>query len=268
MTYPVSVFIMDVSNSSVEDIGGELSKYLHHFEERISIWTKDITTTKVIHRSGDELVVVSSGYATAYTLAFYMSQIWKFKNHKPYFGLSFGDIDEDVCNLNIETWIHPLMKQARYANDILKKQEQNRIQFNFELDDFSSNKSLKGYHLFRYQFETLLNTILKLQQDQVNEQTDIQSLVCSLYLILNQQNKVSHYIDRTASTVSSHMKKGKCEQIISAFNDVVKVLNSLNPKSERNDQEISVLLQDNIKRIVSDQLNDDFSIDYKWRENR
>ena len=86
MTYPVSVFIMDVSNSSVEDIGGELSNYLHHLEERISIWTKDITTTKVIHRSGDEIVVVSSGYATAYTLAFYISRLWKFKDHKPYFG--------------------------------------------------------------------------------------------------------------------------------------------------------------------------------------
>ena len=47
MTYPVSVFIMDVSNSSVEDIGGELSNYLHHLEKTISKWTNDITTTKV-----------------------------------------------------------------------------------------------------------------------------------------------------------------------------------------------------------------------------
>ena len=227
MTYQVSVFIMDVSNSSMEDIGDELSNYLHHLEERISIWTKDITTTKVIHRSGDEIVVISSGYATAYTLAFYISRIWKFKDHKPYFGLSFGDIQNDVSDLNIETWIHPLMKQARYSNDMLKQQEQHRAQFNFELDDFSSKKSLEGYHLFRSQFETLLNAILKLQQDQINEQTDIQSLVCSLFLILNQQNKVSHYLGRSASTVSSHMKKGKCDSIISAFTDIVNVLNSL-----------------------------------------
>lgn len=33
MTYPVSVFIMDVSNSSKGDIGGELSKYLHRVEK-------------------------------------------------------------------------------------------------------------------------------------------------------------------------------------------------------------------------------------------
>ena len=105
-------------------------------EERIAVWTKDITTTQVIHRSGDEIVVVSSGYATAYTLAFYISQIWAFKDHKPYFGLSFGEIQEDVNALDIETWIHPFMKQARYANDMLKHQEQNRDQFNFELADF------------------------------------------------------------------------------------------------------------------------------------
>lgn len=256
MTYPVSVFIMDVSNSSAKDIGGELSKYLHQFEESLVLWTKDIATTKVIHRSGDEIVVVSSGYATAYTLAFYMSRIWKFKDHKPYFGLSFGDIHEDVSTLNIETWIHPLMKQARYANDILKQQEQNRIQFNFELDDFSSNNKLKDYHLFRREFEVLLNAILKLQQDQINEQTDIQSLVCSLYLILNQQNKVSQYLGRTASTISSHMKKGKCEHIIAAFNDIIKVLNSLQSRCERNQRVINEQLRNNIMRIVSDQLAD------------
>lgn len=261
MNYPVSVFIMDVSNSSVEDIGGELSNYLHQLEERISMWTKDIATTKVIHRSGDELVVVSSGYATAFTLAFYISRIWKFKNHKPYFGLSFGEIHDDVSALNIETWIHPLMKQARYANDSLKQQEQNRSQFNFELDNFSSNKSLEGYHLFRSQFETLLNAILSLQQDQINEQTDIQSLVCSLFLILNKQNKVSHYLGRTASTVSSHMKKGKCDDIINAFTDIVSVLNSLQAHSKSNQQVINNQLQNNIKQIVSNNLHDYFPIE-------
>ncbi|WP_172369159.1 hypothetical protein [Sporosarcina jiandibaonis] len=262
MSNPVSVFIMDVSNSSVEDIGGELSKYLHQLEERISIWTKDIATTKVIHRSGDEVVVVSSGYATAYTLAFYISRIWKYKNHQPYFGLSFGDIEEDLNSLYIETWIHPLMKQARYSNDVLKQQGQNRSQFNFVLDDFSSRKSLESYHLYRRQFETLLNAILRLQQNQINEQTEIQSLVCSLFLILNQQNKVSHYLGRSASTVSSHIKKGKCDNIISAFTDIVSVLNSLHSYSEidsRSAQQVmNEQLQTNIKQIVSNNLHDYF----------
>ena len=263
MTYPVSVFIMDVSNSSTEDIGGELSSYLHQLEERISIWTKDIATTKVIHRSGDEIVVVSSGYETAYTLAFYISRLWKFKDHKPYFGLSFGDINDDVSTLNIETWIHPMMKQARRSNDLLKQQEQNRDQFNFALD-FTGNKSLEGYQLLGSQFEILLNTIFRLQQNHINEQTDIQSLVCSLFLILNQQNKVSNHIDRSASTVSSHMKKGKCDNIIRAFTDVVSVLNSLHIHSEVDSESIQKVmneqLQNNIKQIVSNDLNDYFPI--------
>ena len=261
MTNPVSIFIMDVSNSSKGDIGGDLSKYLHHVEERIAFWTKDITTTQVIHRSGDEIVVVSSGYATAYTLAFYMSRVWKYKEHKPYFGLSFGDIQEDVNVLDIETWIHPFMKQARYANDILKHQEQNRNQFNFELANYLNENSFEGYHHFRSQFETLLNMILKLQHDQIKEQTAIQSLVCSLFLVLNQQNKISHYLDRSASTISSHLKKGKCESITSAFNDVVKVLNSLQPDNENTQQVINNQLQQNIKRNVSDHLHEYFSID-------
>lgn len=261
MTNPVSIFIMDISNSSAADIGDALSNYLHHLEKRIALWTKDIAATQVVHRSGDEIVVVSSGYATAYTLAFYISQIWAFKAHKPYFGLAFGDIQEDVSTLNIETWIHPLMKQARHANDTLKQEGQPRGQFNFELANFINEDSPEGYHLFRSQFKTLLNTIIKLQQEQLNDQTDIQSHVCSLYFILNQQNKVSHYLDRSKSTVSTHMKKGKCESINSAFNDVVKVLNSLQPESEHNQQAINNQLQQNIKRIVSNRLADYFSHD-------
>ena len=103
--------------------------------------------------------------------------------------------------------------------------------------------------------------ILKLQQDQINEQTAIQSLVCSLFLVLNQQNKISHYLDRSASTISSHLKKGKYESITSAFNDIVKVLNSLQPESEHTQQVINDQLQQNIKRIVSDHLHEYFSID-------
>lgn len=261
MTYPVSVFIMDVSNSSKEGVGGELSSYLQHLEERIDVWTKDIVDTKVIHRFGDEIVVVGSGYATAYTLAFYISRLWPFKDHKPYFGLSFGNVQDDVSTLNIETWVHPFMKQARYANDMLKKQEQTRDQFYFELADFLNEKTFEGYHFFRGQFETLLNAILKLQQDQINEQTDIQSLVCSLFIILNQQNKISHFLERSASTVSSHMKKAKCESIMGAFNNVIKVLSSLQPESEHKQQVINELLQQNIKRVVNDQLDEYFKTD-------
>ena len=78
MANEVSVFIMDVSNSSKENIGNELSEYLEQLKSRIAEWTQPVGVTKVSHRAGDELVVISSGYASAYTLAFYISRIWPF----------------------------------------------------------------------------------------------------------------------------------------------------------------------------------------------
>ena len=257
MDHQVSVFIMDVSNSSVEDAGEELSEYLHYLEEKIASWTKGIVTTKVSHRFGDEVVVVASGFATAYTLAFYISRLWKFKDHKPYFGLSFGTIKQDISDINLETWIDPLMKHARNANDGLQQQGQNRAQFSFELNGLSKESVPGDYQLFSGQFEILINTILKLQHSQISEQTDIQSLVSSLVLILNQQNKVSNYIGRSPSTISSHMKIGKNDSIMDAFKEITAVLSSLEPIDQA-DSETNDKLQKNIKLVVANNLRNYF----------
>lgn len=242
---------MDISNSSKENIGNELSEYLQQLKISIADWTQNIVVTKISHRAGDELAVVCSGYASAYTLAFYISHIWKFTDHKPYFGLSFGDIQEDLSIINIETWIHPLMKQARNANDYLKEQ-QNRLLFRFALPDFSGEK---GFTVFSKQFETLINTSLTLKQEQMNEQTEIQSLVCSLYLMLGQQNKVSQYLERTTATISHHMKQGKTQVILHAFYDIVKVLDSLDTQDKHR---LTDQLQTNIRQNVLNHLHDYF----------
>ncbi|WP_339228042.1 hypothetical protein NSQ77_20985 [Oceanobacillus sp. FSL K6-2867] len=251
MSNEVSIFIMDVSNSSKENIGNELSNYLKQLKNSIAEWTQNVGMTKVSHRAGDELVVVSRGYATAYTLAFYISRIWKFTDHKPYFGLSFGKIQENLSTINIETWIHPLMKQARNANDYLKKQE-NRLLFRFALPRLSDKQD---FTVFSKQFETLINTSLTLKQVQLNEQTDIQSHVCSLYLILGQQNKVSKYLERTTATISHHMKQGKTKVILHTFYDLVQVLNSL---STRDEHRLTDKLQTSIQNNVINHLNDYF----------
>ncbi|AOV07736.1 hypothetical protein [Sporosarcina ureilytica] len=254
MSNKVSVFIMDVSNSSEINAGGKLSKYLQDVVINLKDWVGKEFQVHVSHRAGDELVVVASGYASTYTLAFYLSRIWKFPEHKPYFGLSFGEIDDDIDSLNIETWIHPLMKQARVANELIKKQ-QNRVQFRFELHG-TPDKS--GFEIFNKQFETLLNTSLTLNQEQINEQTDIQSLVCSLYLIVGQQNKVSQYLGRSTSTISSHIKNGKADMILNAFYDIAHVLESL----EENDGEgQSNKLQTNIRKNIITRLHDYFPLE-------
>ncbi|WP_040981150.1 hypothetical protein [Oceanobacillus jeddahense] len=251
MANEASIFIMDISNSSKENIGNELSGYLEQLKKHIAEWTKNSAITKVSHRAGDELVVVSNGYASAYTLAFYISRIWRFPNHKPYFGLSLGDIQEDISEINIETWIHPLMKQARNANDHLKKQP-NRLLFHFELPPLSDGH---GFTVFSKQFEALINTSLTLKQEQINEQTEIQSLVCSLYVMLGQQNKVSEYLGRTTATISHHMKQGKTHLILNAFYNIVKVLDSLGVQDR---QAQTDKLQENIRQNIRKHLPDYF----------
>ncbi|MDX8046199.1 hypothetical protein SH601_09370 [Gracilibacillus sp. S3-1-1] len=247
----VSVFIMDVSNSSNNDIGNELSSYLQQLQTSITKWTENITITKVSHRAGDELVVVSSGYASAYILAFYISRIWKFVDHQPYFGLSFGNINQDITTLNLETWIHPLMKQARNANDYLKKQ-QNRSLFHMALPNVSDKH---GWNTFSKQFETLINTSFRLKQEHINDQTNIQSLVCSLYLIFGQQSEISQYLERTKGTISHHMKQGKTQVILQAFHNIVELLDSLEVSAE---YQLTDMLQKNIRYHVMNHLQDYF----------
>lgn len=232
MTYPISIFILDVSNSSTNEMGEELAGYLDDVVNWIKLWTSEVEPVIVRHRSGDEIILVGSGYSTAYTIAFFVSRIWRHKKHMPYFGLSFGDIDKELATIDIEKWIHPLVKQARTANDSIK-QAQNRPQFIFEMDQFlpDGTSDSFAYNQFRYEFETLMNSLLQLQQQYIKNQTEIQEAVCSLYFILQQQKAVAKVLGRTAPTISSHYKKGNSDEILNSFADIVDILNSLEKKS-------------------------------------
>src|SRR5699024_8223238 len=126
----------------------------------------------------------------------------------------------------------------------------NRKQFHFKLLTSKDNESVPAYSS---PFESLFNTILDLKQEQKNEQTEIQSLVCSLYFLLGRQNKVSKYLGRTTSTISSHMKNGKTDVILKAFHHIVEVLNELgeNQSVEQNDE-----LQTNLRQNITSRLHD------------
>lgn len=260
MTYPISIFILDVSNSSSEDMGETLTKYLDDIVHMITEWTKNIGHVKVKHRAGDEIIFVGYGYATAYILAFFLSRIWKYSNHKPYFGLSFGDIQTKLETVDIEKWIHPLIKQARYAND-LTKQEQVRTPFKFELDQFypGDHSSSFVYHQYRKEFEGLFNTLLQVQHSFIKEQTEIQERVCSSYFILQQQKAVGKLLGKTPPTISSHYKKGKCEEVLSIFLEIIAVLQSLEERSYLHTavkpKETSDQLMVEIRTILKENLN-------------
>jgi hypothetical protein len=254
MSYPISIFILDVSNSSSADMGEELTVYLDEVVNWITIWTQDSGHVKVKHRAGDEIIFAGYGYSTAYILAFFISRIWQYDEHTPYFGLSFGDSDKRLEEVDIEKWIHPLIKQARYANDLLK-QEQARPLFKFELDQFYQ-QSLFPYNQFRSEFETLINSLLRIQLTLMKEQTKIQEQVCTYYLLLQQQKAVGTLLGKTAPTISSHFKKGKCEEILNVFKELTAILDSLQEKSYNKLEEISSsFLMKNIRNHVKDKLD-------------
>ncbi|MBT2662606.1 hypothetical protein [Bacillus sp. ISL-45] len=244
---PVSIFIMDVTKSSSAGYGEELSDYLGQLVTYINKWYEGIGSIQIKHRSGDELIFLAEGYSSAFIAAFYISTIWKYEKHIPYFGLAYGRLDKNVEEIDIEKLIHPLAKQARNANDHLKKQK-DRESFFFQGHDGESD------------LQTLINGMLMLQHVLRMDQTDVQRLVCSLYLLYGKQNAVADLLDRSAPTVYSHFKKGHCEHIIRSFRDIVSVLDARQAQEfpEIGNSQTKVL-EDSIRTKIKSQVQDIFS---------
>jgi hypothetical protein len=244
---PVSVFIMDVTSSSSSGYGEELSIYLGNLETNIKNWFGKTGSVQVKHRSGDELIFLAEGYSAAFITAFYISSIWKYKKNLPYFGLSYGSLDKNVNEIDIEKWIHPLVKQARTANDHLKNQK-DRESFYFQCYEGELN------------MQTLINGMLSLQHVLRMQQTDVQSLVCSLYLIYGRQNAVAELLERSAPTVYSHFKKGHCEQILRAYREIVNVLDAIQANEFPDiDNKQTKALEERIRTNIKSQVQDIFS---------
>jgi hypothetical protein len=88
MRQPISVFIMDVGSSSKFPDPYELTDYLGHLCSDVYAWTDGIIPTIAKQRLGDEILLVSEGFATAYLIASHIYTFWKYPQHKPYFGLT------------------------------------------------------------------------------------------------------------------------------------------------------------------------------------
>lgn len=224
---------MDVSGSSNDPkFGEELETYLQDLTSWVQSWSKNILNLKITTRMGDEVMLTSENYATAYMIASYISRIWKFKNHKPYFGLSFGNINKDIEDINLDTWIHPLVKQARIANNEIKKIKDNRPLFRFKLDNNVSNTTLMNLlktepsgNLFSV-FETLINTLIETQNLYFIRQTKLQELITTLQLILEKQRDIARLLKKSPSTISSHLNKGDGFEVIKSFQRTIEALTS------------------------------------------
>ncbi|CAM3724660.1 sigma-70 family RNA polymerase sigma factor [Mesobacillus zeae] len=227
MNIPVSIFIMDVSSSSRGGNGYELAEYLDSLVEWMVTAAAGIVPIQAKHRAGDEIIVIAEGFSTAYILAFYLRSIWKYGGQEPYFGLSFGSIGSKVEEIDPEKWIHPLAKKAREANDLLKQEQTSRPHFKFRIDG-NKPSLFDGYGP---EFEWLLNAVLAQQQEYISNQTELQKNVFSLYLIFKKQKVVADLLKKTPATISSHVKKGKGEELLDSCSGLVKILNSLEEKS-------------------------------------
>ena len=98
---------------------------------------------------------------------------------------------------------------------------------------------------------TLLNRVLKLQHALNKQQTDVQRLVCSLYLVFEKQNAVAELLKRSAPTIYSHFKKGHSELVLGSYHEIATVLASLEEKEFAKSVETKTrLLEDNIRNHI------------------
>ncbi|QIZ41042.1 hypothetical protein BHV55_04935 [Bacillus sp. RZ2MS9] len=211
MKKPVSVFIMDVTNSTSKGDWNELTRYLKEWEGIINSWSHNEVIIKAKHRMGDEILLVGDHYATAYIIAFYMEMHWKFNDQKPYFGVSFGCIEEDLEHIEIDWWNHPLIKRARIANEKIKNNPNRDTSVIFDICEEVSNFE-RGK-----QFQDTMNLLVQLQNKLMDDQTKQQRLISSLYTIFKEQKKIAQELNKTSSTISSHFRKGDSEMIFKIF---------------------------------------------------
>ena len=291
MGIPISIFIMDVSRSSIiEKVGEELEFYLKDIVNWINVWTDDIVKIKISQRMGDEIFFIAENYATVYTIAFYISRIWKYKKHQPYFGLTFGTINKSLHEIDMETWIHPIVKKARMANDELKKETENRQQFKFELDNHIESNNLRKqlefheptHHLLTM-YELALNALLKAQEICIDKQMDLQEYITSLYLIFMQQKKIATYLQKTSATISIHLIKGNGKEVIRIFHCITELLlsvqinlsklenssqslqtkeNETGPAAHRDPFMLNDILNKKIKQYINDHIDVYFQVEH------
>ncbi|MFE7062706.1 hypothetical protein ACFVAD_11190 [Sutcliffiella sp. NPDC057660] len=242
MKRPVSVFMMDVTDSSRN--WKDVSSYLEKVETYIKLWTKGLPNVHVKHRLGDEIVCIFDHYATAYTVAFYIGQIWKFTDQPPYFGMSFGLVDEDISDIDIDKWNHPLMKHARMANEKIKQSTNRSPILLFPDSDAMSIPSVE-----------MSNLLLEYQGKLIAEQTKLQRLISGLFSVLDEQKTIASLLGKSPSTISSHYKKGNCEIILKTLNTIQNTLNNLEEtQSGTYPSNITKELQNTIKNHLKQNL--------------
>ncbi|UOK56357.1 helix-turn-helix domain-containing protein [Bacillus sp. OVS6] len=98
-----------------------------------------------------------------------------------------------------------------------------------------------------------------MHQKLVNEQTDLQKMVFSLFEIFNQQRKVAKILGKSPSTISSHFKKGSGEELRMIFINLNIVLNSLQQKEFPDSHPALPKLQQSIRTYLQQHISEWYS---------
>jgi hypothetical protein len=216
---PGSVFIMDVSNSSLVQDPSRLTRHLHDTVDWISeLSESNPDTISLLHRFGDELLLVARGYETAYLLAFYVMATWPFTEHPPYFGVGYGDLKAEFPqSRDLERWNSPIVKRARRASNQLKSVKPAYRQWLlFDKDEPSSHHN-----------DVILNEYVLIQDRFFKLQTEVEHLVSALFTIDDLQEWIAEQLNKNRSTISRQVRKSNVDLLLVVKKRVAETLRKL-----------------------------------------
>lgn len=213
-----SVFIMDVTDSSKFQNYQQLSQYLTFWEQTLNDFSSNIQI-KAKYRMGDEIICVVEHYFGAYLLANFLLTQWKFREAMPYFGIALGEFDQDISEIEeLESWNHPSIKLAREKNEWIKTGDRQSY-FGMDAANLGiMSKSAMGLETdFLFHLQSLL----------INEQSDSQREVYSLYSLLDKQQLVAEELNKTQATISVGYNRGKSDLLAETSDLLVQKLETL-----------------------------------------
>ncbi|MFD1675078.1 hypothetical protein [Alicyclobacillus fodiniaquatilis] len=205
---PVSIFMMDVTDSTHFESPRELDRYLKQIVSWISRWTEGEIQARVKNRYGDEILFVSEHFFTSYVVAYFIKQIWRYDNHPPIFANTYGMIEESLHTIeDIDTWNHPLFKNARNAMDKLKKDKRERPWFMTEAEDYLEDSLFARMH----------DTILYYQDRIFKNHSPQQRIASALYTVCDTQQEVATILHRTPANISKLLSKADSDALNRTF---------------------------------------------------
>ncbi|MFJ7973637.1 hypothetical protein [Psychrobacillus sp. NPDC096389] len=214
----ISIFIMDITDSTKHNNGKELSAYLSFWENIINELgsRSESLTVRANYRMGDEIFLIADDYVTAYTVATYMYFLWKYPKNKPYFGISSGYINDPIEDIDLERWNHSIIKEARIANESIKnaKSRHQAIKVYVEGNEESKCKIE----------EKVINHILKLQHQLAEHQTQKQKEITGLYMLYGAQNTIASLLNKSKATISNQFSKGATSIILESIAQLQEIL--------------------------------------------